>query len=72
MSYNNPTPIRIGMTGNLSGKQYRVVGRVVLGEEENGETYYWNEFNLESDGDDEATLVYEETETAGEWRLFHL
>lgn len=72
MSYNNPTPIRIGMTGNLSGKQYRVVGRVVLGEEENGETYYWNEFNLESEGGDEATLVYEETETAGEWRLFHL
>jgi hypothetical protein len=71
MSYRNPTPIRIGMTGNLSGKQYRVVGRVVLGEEEAGETYYWNEFNLESDGGDVATLVYEETEQGGEWRLFY-
>ena len=57
LSYSNPTPIRIGMTGNLSGKQYRVVGRVVLGEEEDGDTYYWNEFNLESDGGDVATLV---------------
>ena len=37
-----------------------------------GETYYWNEFNLESDGGEVATLVYEETERGGEWRLFHL
>jgi Domain of unknown function (DUF4178) len=72
MSYANPTPIRIGMTGNLAGTQYRVVGRVVLGEEEEGGTYYWNEFNLESDAGETATLVYEETERGGEWRLFHL
>ena len=72
MSYPNPTPIRIGMTGNLSGKQYRVVGRVVLGEEEDGDTYYWNEFNLESDGGEVATLVYEQTERGGEWRLFQM
>jgi hypothetical protein len=72
LSYRNPTPIRIGMTGNLSGRQYRVVGRVVLGEEEDGETYYWNEFNLESDGGEAATLVYEETEHGGEWRLFQM
>jgi hypothetical protein len=72
LSYSNPTPIRLGMTGDLSGKQYRVVGRVVLGEEEEGGTYYWNEFNLESDGGEVATLVYEETERDGEWRLFHL
>jgi hypothetical protein len=72
MSYRNPTPIRIGMTGSLSGKQYRVVGRVVLGEEEDGETYYWNEFNLESDGGEAATLVYEESEQGVEWRLFYM
>ncbi len=72
MSYSNPTPIRLGMTGNLAGKQYRVVGRAVLGEQEEGGTYYWNEFNLESDGGEVATLVYEETERGGEWRLFHL
>jgi len=72
LSYSNPTPIRIGMTGSLSGTQYRVVGRVVLGEAEASETYYWNEFNLESDSGEEATLVYEETETGGEWRLFRM
>jgi hypothetical protein len=72
VSFSNPTPIRIGMTGKLSGKQYRVVGRVVLGEEEDGETYYWNEFNLESDGGGAATLVYEQTEQGGEWRLFEM
>jgi hypothetical protein len=71
LSYSNPTPIRIGMTGNLAGTQYRVVGRVVLGEGEEGGTYYWNEFNLESDAGEVATLVYEQTERGGEWRLFH-
>jgi hypothetical protein len=72
LSYSNPTPIRIGMTGNFSGTQYRVVGRVVLGEREEGETYYWNEFNLESDDGEEATLAFEETERGGEWRLFQM
>src|ERR1035438_10112347 len=60
------------MTGKLSGKQYRVVGRVVLGEEEEGGTYYWNEFNLETDAGEVATLVYEETERGVEWRLFQM
>jgi hypothetical protein len=59
------------MTGNLFGRQYRVVGRVVLGEEENGRTYYWNEFNLES-SDGNAILVHEKTVRGVEWRLFHL
>ena len=60
------------MTGVLLGRQYRVVGRVVLGEEEAGATYYWNEFNLQSDTGDAATLVYEVTERGGEWRLFRM
>ena len=60
------------MTANLLGRQYRILGRVVLGEEEDGETYYWNEFNLESDDGEEATLVYEQTEGGSEWRLFHM
>jgi hypothetical protein len=72
VSYSNPTPIRIGMTGNISGKLYRVVGRVVLGEQEDGEVYYWNEYSLETDGGDAATLVYEQTERGGEWRLFEM
>ena len=70
MSFENPTRLRIGMHGNFGGKDYRLVGRVVLGETEAGETYYWNEFNLAASDGSYADLVYEETERGGEWRLF--
>jgi hypothetical protein len=70
MSFANPTQLRIGMHGNFAGKDYRVAGRVVMGETEGGETYYWNEFNLESTDGGYADLVFEETERGGEWRLF--
>jgi hypothetical protein len=72
MSFENPTLLRIGMNGNFAGKDYRVTGRVVMGETEGGETYYWNEFNLESKDGGYADLVFEETERGGEWRLFTL
>src|SRR5450631_4015278 len=70
MSFENPTLLRTGMHGNFAGKEYCLVGRVVMGETEDGETYYWNEFNLEADDGGNADLVYEETEHGGEWRLF--
>jgi hypothetical protein len=72
MSFENPTRLRIGMHGNFAGKDYRVAGRVVMGETEGGETYYWNEFDLESTDGSYADLVFEETERGGEWRLFTL
>ena len=72
MNFANPTPLRIGMSGAFDGRRYRVAGRVVLGMEEGGETYYWNEFNLVSDDGESATLVFEETERGGQWRLFTL
>ncbi len=72
MSFANPTPLRIGMTGTLGGTLYRLVGRVVMGVVEDGETYYWNEFNLETAAGKSATLVFEQTERGGEWRLFIL
>ncbi len=65
MSFANPTPIRIGMTGTFCGNRYRVAGRVVMGMEEDGETYYWNEFNLVNTEGESATLVYEEGEHGG-------
>jgi hypothetical protein len=71
MSFENPTRLRIGMHGQFSGRDYRVVGRVVMGEAENGEVYYWNEFNLETHSGESATLVYEGTESGGQWRLFN-
>lgn len=70
MSFANPTSLRLGMTGNLSGRNFRVAGRVVLGMEEDGETYFWNEFNLVDDAGESVTLVFEETERGGQWKLF--
>jgi hypothetical protein len=72
MSFENPTRLRIGMHGNFAGKDYRLIGRVVMGETEDGETYYWNEFNLQAKDGSSADLVYEETERGGEWRMFTL
>lgn len=70
MSFNNPTPVKVGMTGVFSGVNYRVLGRVVMGVVDDGTTYYWNEFNLKADSGEEATLVYEVTESGAEWRWF--
>lgn len=70
MSQHNPTPLRIGMSGRLNGWHSRVTGRVVLSMEDGGETYYWNEFNLDDGFGVCATLVYEETENGFEWKLF--
>lgn len=72
MSLPNPTPLRLGMTGTLAGRSWRVAGRSVMSMEEAGGTYCWNEFFLKSEDGDEATLVFETTETGGEWRLFTL
>ena len=60
------------MHGDFGGKDYQLVGRVVMGVTDDGETYYWNEFNLQTQAGENATLVYEETERGGEWRLFTL
>jgi hypothetical protein len=70
MSFGNPTALRIGMTGDLSGKKYRVVGRVVMGMDDDGDTCYWNEFNIVDDAGEHATLVFEDTGRGGEWKLF--
>lgn len=70
MSIQNPTALRLGMSGALNGWRGRVAGRVVVGMEEDGETYYWNEFNLVDGFGRSATLVYEETEDGPEWKFF--
>ncbi len=70
--YTNPTALQVGMSGKLCGLNYRVVGRVVLGMTEDGETYYWNEYNLVDDSGQSATLVFEEVEEGPEWKLFIL
>jgi hypothetical protein len=70
MRCGNPTQIRLGMTGTFFNRTYHVVGRAVLGVNEAGRAYYWNEFYLTSAGGGPATLVFEETETGCAWRLF--
>lgn len=63
MSFDNPTPLRLGMMGTLEGRVWTVKARMVLGVVEDGETYYWNEFILTS-GDQ---LLYLELDE-GQWR----
>ena len=70
MSYENPTPLRVGASGTLNGWRVRVAGRVVLSVDLEGETYFWNEFNLVDASGNAATLVYEEGDTGPEWKLF--
>ena len=72
MNHPNPTPITVGMNGTFVGRRYRVAGRIVMGMEEAGETYHWNEFNLVGADGVSATLVHEETERGVEWKLFTL
>lgn len=72
MRFSNPTTLQVGMSGTLLGTTYRVAGRVVMGVEEEGETYFWNEFDLVAAEGTSATLVYEETAGGGQWRLFTL
>lgn len=72
MSFANPTRLRIGMHGEFDGTDFRLIGRVVMGAEFEGEICYWNEFNLEAADGSTADLVYEETERGGEWRIFKL
>src|SRR5262245_46398834 len=72
MRFDNPTPIRIGMVGEFFRKRYRVAGRVVLGMEELGRTFFWNEFNLVNTEGEALDLVFEITEEGAEWRLLTL
>ena len=70
MSFENPTRLRIGMHADFGGKNYRVLGRVVMGESEDDDTYYWQEFNLKAGDGSYADLVYEVSERGGQWKLF--
>lgn len=70
MGFANPTSLRLGARGSLHGWKMRVAGRAVLGVEVDGETYYWHEFRLVGDSGNDGTLVFEETESGPEWKLF--
>jgi hypothetical protein len=58
------------MTGTFAGKRYEITARVVMGVEEEGETYYWDEFYLSDGSDKLVTLVCEQGVQSQEWRMF--
>ncbi|MFT3783245.1 MAG: DUF4178 domain-containing protein [Nibricoccus sp.] len=70
MNTANPTALRIGMSGSLFDRTYKICGRVVLYTEVDGERYAWNEFFLKATNGEEATLVFEEDENGPSWRFF--
>lgn len=70
MNTNNPTALRLGMSGTLFDRTYKICGRVVLSTDVDGERYFWHEFFLKAPGGEEATLVFEETESGPTWRYF--
>lgn len=73
MKLDNPTQLRLGMTGAFNGKTYRIMGRAVLGVMDGGVIYGWNEFNLQTDSGKSATLVFEEGANEGiHWRWFEM
>lgn len=73
MSTANTTGLRVGATGVLNGMRYTVRGRVVLSMvADDGEKYFWNEFDLVDDSGVTATLVHEEEENGPAWKWFTL
>jgi hypothetical protein len=70
MSTSNPTPLQVGASGTLEGHACTVTGRLVMSVEVDGETYYWNEYQLRDDTGATAILVYEDEESGPAWKLF--
>jgi uncharacterized protein DUF4178 len=65
LRYPNPTPLNLGMKAMLRGKEYELIGRLVLTMMEEGVAYTWNEFELLAPDGDALFLEYEE----GRWKL---
>lgn len=63
--HRNTTPIRIGMKAEHKGRTYEVVAHTVMGMEEDGETYFWDEFVCNDPGGNLLYVEYDE----GEWKL---
>lgn len=62
---SHTTPIRVGMTARIGGKEYHNVGRIRYAQSEDGETYYWEEWVLLNPDGDVRYLEYDE----GKWTL---
>jgi hypothetical protein len=58
--FPNPTPLRIGMKARFGAKEYELIGRTVFSMMEEGETYYWQEFELLAPDGEVLYLEYED------------
>ena len=63
--YPNKTPIRLGMKAKLYGRVYTVGGRLVVSMMEDGERYYWDEWQLVAPDGSVLFLEFDE----GRWKL---
>ncbi|MCI0413266.1 DUF4178 domain-containing protein [bacterium] len=63
--YPNETIVNPGMKATRNAKAYEVIGRIVVGMEEEGETYLWDEFELVAADGDAMFLEFDE----GSWKL---
>ncbi|HEX7651956.1 MAG TPA: DUF4178 domain-containing protein [Verrucomicrobiae bacterium] len=70
MNFANPTNLKVGLKGRFAGKEFILTGRVVMGVTIAGETYYWQEYQLQADTGENAVLVFEPDEAGNAWRLF--
>src|SRR5688572_8869741 len=70
MSFENPTPLRVGASGTLNGWRVSVAGRLVMATQDGNDSYFWNEYYLVDDSGNSAMLVFEETEHGPAWKLF--
>jgi hypothetical protein len=59
------TPLRVGMTARIGGKEFYAVGRIRYVQTEEGETSYWEEWVLLNPDGDARYLEYDE----GKWTL---
>jgi hypothetical protein len=65
LEFPNPTPLRLGMKAMFHGREYELIGRLVLRTREEGTTYQWDEFELIAADGDVLFLEYDE----GKWKL---
>ena len=64
-SLSHLSPVRVGMTARIGGKEFHCVGRIRYIQSEEGETYYWEEWVLLNPDGDARYLEFDE----GKWTL---
>lgn len=66
----NPTQLRIGMAGEIFGRNYRVAGWSMMATRGILTRYYWQEYHLVGPSGEQATLVHESADSRIQWQFF--